>query len=679
MTEEPKEPTSEQPSPLNKKLWASVAVAALVGIGTIGAFAYQGQSTDKEPSSIAQPKEKNGTSQRKKESGRVVRKNKKKKTTDELVEETYDQFGIRPNGSTKNERLLSATLSASELRTVADVIKQQQIQAATETKPVFLDQLDTADVPGHSLELGNKPNDVKPEIPPKPVDPEQPVNPPVEPPVLESVPTIHYQKDIVVVKGSAFNPYAYFQVSDSLDASVLVSVDTTGFTTSVVGEQSFLVVATNKFGHTAVEKVPVYVAAQPEFRQESSVVELPIGSHFDALSYVQAIDETDGDISGQIQVDEAGLNMNREGVYSVGYTVENRFGISARTTLQVSVRNEAPTLIARDIVHEVNQPFHALEGVSARSYTGEAIRITPSDIVASTVDPTKEGVYYTDFQVKDRFGKESAIVRRTVTVENEAPVLLGVRDLTFPIGTELTEELLLRGVTATDREDDKQNLPLVVTLDQEQFQALSSETAGEYPLTYRVVDSMGKETKQEIRVTIVGGKPLLQGIEDKEVPLNQTFDPLEGVCATDSMGNSIDASEIEVSGTVDTSTAGVYSLVYKVKDNNGQYSEDYGRQITVVAPEVVGIPFELPETPDKNLEVPKEPMVVPDSSEKTEELDQEAPVVEDVPLDLPVELPGEPIQESQPEGVPVPETTSPEVEVIEPVLILEEVHANETN
>ncbi|MGL5152230.1 MAG: glycosyl hydrolase family 18 protein [Clostridium sp.] len=62
--------------------------------------------------------------------------------------------------------------------------------------------------------------------------------------------------------------------------------------------------------------------------------------------------------------------------------------------------------------------------------------------------------------------------------------------------------------------------------------------------------------------------PTLSGVEDKTINIGDEFNSLTGVTANDKEDGDI-TSKIEVTGTVDTSKAGKYTLTYKVTDKDG--------------------------------------------------------------------------------------------------------------
>lgn len=538
-----------------KKLGISLGLLSLLAAGTIGVVATQHTSETTQESSIQQPveKEKPTASSKKKSSEK-----KKEKKSDAIVQKTYGQFDIESDHSTKEKSNRSTNLTSKELVAVAAAIKHQKEEQQAKQETI----------------IPSLPTEQKKEKPKEPI---------VKPPVVTSTPEISYQKDLVIVKGTTINPYDYFTVSDSQDTNVSITVDTSMLDTTIVGTQSFLVIATNKFGNHATAKIPVYVASKPAITVSTDSVAIPIGTDFNPMTYVQATDEMDGDLSGAITVSSSTVDLTKEGTYVVTYSVINQAGIVSTAALEVKVINEKPTIIASNSSHEINTSFDPLVGVSAVAFNGESIPTNEIKVVENTVDSSKEGSYSVKYQVADRFGKESDVVTRIITVENEAPELHGVQDLTYPVGTVITKELLLEHVTATDREDDKTGTPLLITVDDTEFEAIQSNKVGNYPVTYSVTDSMGKKTSKTITLSFVGEKPVIHGLEDKTIELNTTFDPLEGVTVTDKEDGVIPVSAITLTGFVDHTTPGDYILTYQVTDSDGQSSELYTRTITVKA------------------------------------------------------------------------------------------------
>jgi len=74
--------------------------------------------------------------------------------------------------------------------------------------------------------------------------------------------------------------------------------------------------------------------------------------------------------------------------------------------------------------------------------------------------------------------------------------------------------------------------------------------------------------------------PVIEGVEDEQILQGETFDPMEGVSATDHDGNDI-TDRIEVDGFVNSQILGEHNLTYTVTDEEG-LSTTVNRYITVV-------------------------------------------------------------------------------------------------
>jgi len=74
--------------------------------------------------------------------------------------------------------------------------------------------------------------------------------------------------------------------------------------------------------------------------------------------------------------------------------------------------------------------------------------------------------------------------------------------------------------------------------------------------------------------------PSIYGVDNSIVKLGETFDPMLGVTVWDQLDTTLLASHIKVTGTVDTSVAGDYSLTYTVRDASGNVGT-FVRVITV--------------------------------------------------------------------------------------------------
>lgn len=145
-------------------------------------------------------------------------------------------------------------------------------------------------------------------------------------------------------------------------------------------------------------------------------------------------------------------------------------------------------------------------------------------------------------------------------VVDEAPVIEGLDPITIKIGESYD---LMDGVTATDAEDGD------LTDEISTQGTVDNQTQGTYTITYIVMDSAKNVTEEERTVSVtVGEAPVFTGANDKTITLDTPFNPLQYVAATDEEDGDLTAM-ITVTGSVNVSVVGVYTLTYTVEDSAG--------------------------------------------------------------------------------------------------------------
>ncbi|MGL4656794.1 MAG: glycosyl hydrolase family 18 protein [Sarcina sp.] len=163
---------------------------------------------------------------------------------------------------------------------------------------------------------------------------------------------------------------------------------------------------------------------------------------------------------------------------------------------------------------------------------------------------------------------------------NTAPTLSGITNKTIKVGESFDAKA---GVTANDKEDGDLTSKIKIS------GQVDTSKAGKYTLTYSVADSKGLETTKTRVITVVEDEvtppeentaPVLNGVKDVEIKVGDKFDPKAGITANDKEDGDL-TSKIKVTGQVDTSKAGKYTLTYSVTDSKGLKTEAK-RVVTVV-------------------------------------------------------------------------------------------------
>ncbi|MFM5700002.1 immunoglobulin-like domain-containing protein [Aeromonas veronii] len=148
----------------------------------------------------------------------------------------------------------------------------------------------------------------------------------------------------------------------------------------------------------------------------------------------------------------------------------------------------------------------------------------------------------------------------TPPVDNGKPVFSGLSDTRIKQGTAFDP---LAGVSANDKEDGDLTGQIQVE------GSVDSQRIGLYPLTYKVSDRDNNVTEQVRTIEVYSMKPVFSGVTDTTLELGTPFDPMTGVSAHDEEDGDL-TTQIKVSGNVDSSKVGRYTLTYQVSDSAGQ-------------------------------------------------------------------------------------------------------------
>lgn len=267
-------------------------------------------------------------------------------------------------------------------------------------------------------------------------------------------------------------------------------------------------------------------------------------------------------------------DTNTSGTYIITYRVEDAQG-NVEVAERKLVITSKPTINFEDnYIVATNDTFDPMAGVTASDR--ENGDLTTSILVTSNpVDTSSVGSYIVVYEVTDSDGNKT-IRERTIIVTGE-PVILHPGDTTIAFGSTFDK---LEGVTASDPEDGSLTSQIVVGGDD-----VNTNTVGTYTIFYSVVDSVGSRTTV-YRVITVTKVPTFGDMSDVYIKVDDSYDPLEGVTATDPEDGNLTARIVVTSGSIDSSTPGEYVITYSVTDNDG-YTVVATRSIFVTEPPVI--------------------------------------------------------------------------------------------
>jgi len=269
------------------------------------------------------------------------------------------------------------------------------------------------------------------------------------------------------------------------------------------------------------------------------------------------------------------------GTYIVRYTVtvEDRDAITLQRTVNV-VDTTLPviTLSGGSMILVEGASFTDPGATAQDNYDGN---ITSSIVVTGAVDTNTPGTYILKYNVVDSSDNSAVEVERTVTVHaepNTAPVIsiIGESSITITVGDIYTDQ----GATATDAEDGDLTSSISVN------NTVNVDVAGSYTVTYNVNDSKGVSATTVTRTVIVEAvyvniAPVITLIGDASITITvgDTYTD-QGATADDNLDGDITTS-IVTSGSVDTATAGTYTIIYNVIDSEGLAAIEVTRTVIV--------------------------------------------------------------------------------------------------
>ncbi|MBQ8997226.1 MAG: DUF5011 domain-containing protein [Clostridium sp.] len=387
--------------------------------------------------------------------------------------------------------------------------------------------------------------------------------------------------DIVIYEGQTFDPLKYVTVEDE-DIDILDRLEyTTDVNENVPGEYSVTYKATDSEGEITTKKVKVTVKEDlaPVINAQDIAVSLNVTSMDDITSRFTAYDEVDGDVTKNMQFNTSAIILGREGVYDLTMSVSDSKQQTSTKTVKVTIREDvAPVILATNITIVQGLDFDPLSYAIAIDYEDEDVTDNIT-VVSNNVNPNQPGVYEVVYQVKDSAGN-TVQLKVNVTVQapvGEAPVI-SATDKQIPLGSDFDP---LEGVIATDKEDGTLKTIKEREMSQEDIigklqgtlyvveNTVDTTKAGEYKVTYRAEDTDSNFTEKTIKVTVDNGTAPTISASDKEVLLNSTFNPLQGVKASDKEDGDITKDIVVKSNDVDTKKLGEYTVVYEVKDSSG--------------------------------------------------------------------------------------------------------------
>ncbi|WP_462152936.1 immunoglobulin-like domain-containing protein [Pseudoalteromonas xiamenensis] len=394
-------------------------------------------------------------------------------------------------------------------------------------------------------------------------------------------------KPVLTLNGSNAITLAVGEVYSELGASALDNVDgdisnkvTVSGTvdSAAVGVYTVTYTVSDAAGNTTsvTRSVSVQDASAPVVTPPSDLVVAAVDANGTAasdsaiatfLAGATALDTVDGNLSAQISHDAP--TVFPVGVTQVTFRVTDGAGNTGTARASVTVADQTkPELVLSNgntLVLSVGEAFVEPGYTAQDNVDGD---ITANVVRTGTVDVHVKGVYTLSYTVSDAAGNKSFATRSVTVQDAAAPVVtapanidVAATDAEGTADTESTIAAFLTGASALDAVDGvllvTHNAPRVFPL-------------GVTSVTFSAVDKSGNTGTAQATVTVSDkDKPVLTltGGAATRVGLGETFvDP--GFSALDNVDGDV-TGKVAVSGSVDTSKLGSYTLTYRVSDVAG--------------------------------------------------------------------------------------------------------------
>lgn len=229
-----------------------------------------------------------------------------------------------------------------------------------------------------------------------------------------------------------------------------------------------------------------------------------------------------------------------------GYVLSSNFYVS----------NTQPVITASDKTIDLGEKFNYLEGVTASDK--ENGNLTNKIIYEGAVDTNKAGNYKVTYTVADNSNFHVNKEINVKVVGGAAPIL----EASDKKIIQFEDFDYMKDVKATDNSGD-------ITSNITYEGIVNTNKAGIYNVKYKVSNAFGTTEKTVKVEVILNEKPVIEAA-DKNIFLNDNFNYLEGVRASDKEDGDLTSKIVIEENNVDTSITGEYRVVYSVKDKHGQ-------------------------------------------------------------------------------------------------------------
>ena len=324
-------------------------------------------------------------------------------------------------------------------------------------------------------------------------------------------------------------------------------------------------------------------------------------------SFLIAWDETDGDLTDQIQVskDEYTGNERKVGEYEIVFSVSDKAGNESTFTLVVYVQDKSKPVITGPQTQRISytEPTTA-EALKSQYSVSDNVDTNLTLAIESdtyTENASVPGTYRIIYAATDSSENKVTYVVDVTVIDDVAPTITGADKVEKSLSSILTSEEIIAEYTATDEIDGE----CTITIQKDDY-AGNGNKVGNYQIILQASDKSNNVATKTITVTVFDDiKPIWYIKTDSNIVINVdetlklTETDIKRVLAREDYYNP---SEVTVFKMTDVDgyfangdeqvEPGEYDVVYNIKKQNGE-SEDVA--VTLKVRSVAGEDTEKPE------------------------------------------------------------------------------------
>jgi len=274
-------------------------------------------------------------------------------------------------------------------------------------------------------------------------------------------------------------------------------------------------------------------------------------------SYLRT-DGTTVTVSGTVDLSKAGQN-------ELTYTYTDSQGNTTTATAIVTVVASQAGVEAKDttVIQSPNANFNAADQLTThQDEYGHLVDVSAMTVGGDTVDLSKPGQYTVTYHYVDGAGNVFDDTATITVVATQAKI--NANDNTVIAGPKASWQLS-DSVTAVQNEagqaDDLSKVTMTGKVD--------ATMPGTYPVTLHYTDGQGNQVTKLVTVTVVKSQADLQ-VKDSTLTAGEAWNATDNIVTVlDDAGQAVDVQQVVVTGAVDPTTAGTYTVTYQYTDAAG--------------------------------------------------------------------------------------------------------------